>query len=193
MADRIIAWSVAAILAVFLWLSHRASDPVDDTVSASCLSAAAIADQASYPAATPTRDKQIRVATARPGALDPGVNQIEARTLNQAGVPAPARVSSAPLNTGDSLTMDSWATESEDLEWTNQVSADMTQAMHDLRVAGSVRGVSCRETLCRLDLVFDNPEEAKRFDAEASAVDRPKRVFPHSSSRGFSVDVLMAR
>jgi hypothetical protein len=87
-----------------------------------------------------------------------------------------------------------WAGESDDLAWTQHLEREVQGALRDLHVAGTLREVACRTTLCRVKLSFDSFDEARRFEAEAGTPERRHDLRVEASAGpGVSFELLLGR
>jgi hypothetical protein len=86
-----------------------------------------------------------------------------------------------------------WEAEAPDSPWTQTVSSLLQTSFSDLHIQGNVADVSCRRTLCRAELEFDEASEAQRYSAETGPTDAHIWLNPGSGRPGMSVEVFVSK
>jgi hypothetical protein len=113
--------------------------------------------------------------------------------------PAPAQDLPFPASRGASVHENrralkaQWEAEQSDQEATDQLSAYVSDALHDLQVDGELDELVCKRTLCRLNMHFANVAQALKFQDAAGMQERRRDIGIMVADGVVDVEVLLAR
>lgn len=126
-----------------------------------------------------------------PATADPSMPRDvpSSRVADTGGAGAPGHSESMAVTSA----VEQWTREAEDVHGTEQLRQAVGEAFLELNVKGELDEISCRETLCRMNLTFENAEEANRFQANAGNPERRRHLELRPSTAGLGVDLIVSR
>ncbi len=111
---------------------------------------------------------------------------------NSGAVGASSAVSDVQRQQDEALAQ--WVRESDDADATLDLNDHIEESLRDLELEGKLLGLSCRTTLCRLQMQFRTIVDAQRFSEQAGTPERRKRLdLTIDEEEGILVDAIVAR
>lgn len=146
-----------------------------------------------------------RTASAPPAIPRPPAPAAPLRQTNQPATRAPAPVAPVAARVETSRVVSNvqkqqdealaqWAREPDDANATLELNDHIEESLRDLELQGKLLGLSCRTSLCRLQMQFPTLADAQRFSQQAGTPERRKRLDVRiDEEEGFFVDAIVAR
>jgi hypothetical protein len=107
--------------------------------------------------------------------------------------PNPASGATPPPETAAEVISESWSQQALDQSWSQTVQHYVETNLEDLNTRGRLLDVSCRQTLCRVLMEFEDTDEVNRYGDDAANPNVHRWIQLKSSENGVVLEVFFGR